>query len=101
MPYILQSDLKLIYFPEEGYLAKYVGTGKKDARKGAFLVSQVYQWPPFYLTIGLDIGCILAKYFVFDELILQFTYRLSKCTLWIPIYMTKSTNWFKEGPFKN
>ena len=56
--------------------------------------------PFFYLKIGLDISCILAKCFIFDELFLWFTYRLSKCTQSIPIHMLKTTDWYKEGPFE-
>ena len=33
---------------------------------------------PFYLKISLDIGRVFAKYLIFDEFFLWFTYRLSK-----------------------
>ena len=46
------------------------------AQMGAFLASQAFQWPLFYLKIGLDIGQIFAKCKIFNEFFLWFTYRL-------------------------
>ena len=37
------------------------------AQIGFFSASQVYQWPLFYLKIGLDIGRVFAKCIIFDE----------------------------------
>ena len=34
---------------------------------GAFSASPVYQWPFFYLKIGLDKGRVFAKCLIFDE----------------------------------
>ena len=48
--------------------------------QGAFSASQVFQWPLFYLKIGLDIGRIFAKCKICNEFFLWFTYRLSKST---------------------
>ena len=48
----------------------------------------------FLFEIGLDIGHDFAKCLIFDEIFLWFTYRLSKSTLCIPIYMIESTNLF-------
>ena len=36
------------------------------AQIGTFSASQVYQWPLFYLKIGLDIGRDFAKCLIFD-----------------------------------
>ena len=49
-------------------------------RQGAFLGSQVLQWPLFYLKIGFDIGRVFAKCIISDEFFLWFIYRLSKST---------------------
>ena len=35
---------------------------------------------PFYLKIGLDIGQVLGKYIIFNEIFLNLPYRLSKST---------------------
>ena len=50
-----------------GVLSGKVGTGRCSPD---FSTSQVYQWPFFYLKIGLDTGCILAKCLIFDEFFL-------------------------------
>ena len=65
---------------EEGVLSGKVGTGMCGPDKVLFSGSQVYQWPLFYLKIGLDIGRAFAKCIIFDEFFLKFTYRLSKST---------------------
>ena len=62
-------------------------------RQGAYSASQIYQWPLFYLKIGLEIGHVFAKCLIFDEFFLWFIYRLSKSTC-IPIYIVKSADWF-------
>ena len=36
-------------------------------KSGAFSVSQFYQWPLFYLKIGLDIGHVFTKCLIFDD----------------------------------
>ena len=37
------------------------GYGDVRPRYGVFSASQVYQWPLFYLKIGLDIGHVFAN----------------------------------------
>ena len=38
------------------------------AQIGCFFGLSVYQWPFFYFKIGLDIGHVLAKYIIFNEI---------------------------------
>ena len=66
-----------------------------------FSASQVYQWPLFYLKIGLDIGRVFAKCIIFDEFYLQFTYRLSKSTFASQFIWYKVLIGLKKGSFKN
>ena len=37
----------------------------------------VYQWPPIFVKIGLDIGRVFEKCLIFEKNFLWFTYRLS------------------------
>ena len=48
-------------FRGEGVLSGKVGHGDMLPRYSAFSASQVYQWPLFYLKIGLDIGRVFCK----------------------------------------
>ena len=57
----------------KGYLVEKWVYGRA-AQMGAFLASQIYQWPLSYLKIGLDIGQVFAKYLIFDEFFLWLTY---------------------------
>ena len=58
-------------------------------RKGAFSASQVYQWPLFYLKIGLDIGRVFEKCLIFDGFFLWFTYRVSKIPMHPNLHVKK------------
>ena len=55
--------------PPGGYLVERWVRGCA-AQIGAFSISQVFQWPLFYLKIGLDIGRIFAKCIIFVEFFL-------------------------------
>ena len=77
-----------LYLTPVGYLVER-WVRRCAAQIGCFF--QVYQWPLFYLKIGLDIGNIFAKYIIFNEL---FLYRLSKSTHACQFTWLKSTNWF-------
>ena len=54
------------YCPGGTYSGK-VGTGM-CAQIGRFFSLSCLSMTPFYLKIGLDIGCIFAKYLIFDEI---------------------------------
>ena len=91
----------LLHLLIRGVLSGKVGTGMCGPVRVLFSTSQVYQWPLFYLKIGLDIGHVFAKCLIYDKFFLWFTYWWSKHTLCIPIYMVKSTDLFKKKrPFK-
>ena len=76
---ILAFQYSFFLYTPGGYLVERWVRGCA-AQIGCFLASQVYQWPPFYLKIGLDIGRVFAKCIICNEFFLWFTYRLSKCT---------------------
>ena len=52
---------------QEGVLSGKVGTGMCGPDRVLFLAFQFYQWPLFYLKIGLDMGHVFAKCIIFDE----------------------------------
>ena len=69
--------------------------GDVRPRQGTFLDSQVYQWSPFYLKIGLDIYMMCFSkcfnfHFFFHLVYLQVVKKYSNTSS----YMVKSTDWF-------
>ena len=48
------------------------------AQIGCFFGLSGFAMAPFFLKVGLDIGCVFAKCIIFDEFFLWFIYRLSK-----------------------
>ena len=83
-----------------GYLVKR-SVQECTVQIGLISASQVYQWPLFYLKIGLDIGLVFAKCLIFDEFSSGLPIGCQKIPMHPNLHGKKYWFVLKKGPSRN